>query len=74
VTSARLEVRAGGTPTPAQLAALGAAAAVLIESGRPAEEPLPAPYRSRWRRAGMVENTDVPPRIKDGGPGWEGVA
>jgi hypothetical protein len=73
--SARLEVLAGGTPTPAQLAALGAAAAVLIESGRPApQDPLPAAYRSRWRRAGMVENTEVPPRVKDGGPGWEGVA
>jgi hypothetical protein len=74
VSASRLEVRAGGTPTPAQLAALSAAAAALVEDGRHEDDPLPAAYRSRWRRAGMVENTQVPSRVKDGGPGWEGLA
>jgi hypothetical protein len=74
LTSARLEVRAGGTPTPAQLAALGAAAAVLIESGGPAGHPLPAAYRSRWRQAGIEESTQVPPRVEDRARGWGGVA
>jgi len=74
LTASRLEIRAGGAPAPAQLAALAAAAALVEAERAPAQDPLPAAYRSRWRRAGMVENTQVPSRIKDGGPGWEGVA
>jgi hypothetical protein len=51
--TARLVIRAGGEPDPARLAALAAAAASLIER-RPAPDPLPPAYRSRWRRAGIA--------------------
>jgi Acyl-CoA carboxylase epsilon subunit len=52
--TARLEVRAGGRPTPAELAALTAAVAAALDAVRgPAPDPLPPAYRSRWRRAGV---------------------
>jgi hypothetical protein len=56
VTAGRLEIRAGGTPTPAQLAATAAAVTALLEEERAREEePLPAAYRSHWRRAAILE-------------------
>jgi hypothetical protein len=69
----RIRVTAGGTPTAEQLAALTSALTALIEAeGALAEDPLPPVYRSRWRRAGMVEMTEVPPHAKDDGPAWGG--
>ncbi len=56
MSTARLVIRAGGEPAPAQLAALGAALAALLDGERaPAPDPLPAAYRSRWRRAAVAE-------------------
>ena len=70
-----LTIVGGGEASAQDLAALTAAITLLLEEerGEPGD-PLPAAYRSRWRRAGMVENTQVPSRVKDGGPGWEGLA
>ena len=69
----RIRVTAGGVPTAEQLAALTSALAALIrEEGTLAWDPLPAAYRSRWRRAGLVEMTEAPARAKDGGPVWGG--
>jgi hypothetical protein len=69
----RIRVTAGGVPTAEQLAALTSALTALIaEEGTPAPDPVPAAYRSRWRRAGMVEMTEAPARAKDGGPVWGG--
>ncbi len=74
MSAAALRVRAGGTPTAAQLAALAAAATALIEAERAAPaDPRPAAYRSRWRRAGMLENTEVPGGAKDDGAPWGGT-
>ena len=74
MTPASLRVRAGGTPTAAQLAALAAAATALVEAERAAPaDPRPAAYRSRWRRAGMLENTEVPGGAKDDGAPWGGT-
>ena len=79
----RLRVAAGGAPSPAELAALTAAVAGLLGGERAAPAvPTPAAYRSRpraayrsrWRRAALVELTDVPPRVKDTGPAWGGSA
>ena len=56
MTPARVVIRAGGEPGPAQLAALGAAVAALLDDERaPAPAPLPPAYRSRWRRAAIAE-------------------
>ncbi len=64
---------AGGVPTAEQLAALTSALTALIaEEGAPAEDGVPAAYRSLWRRAGMVEMTEAPPPARDGGPVWGG--
>jgi hypothetical protein len=35
---------------------------------------VPPVYRSRWRRAGVVEMNEVPPHPKDVGPTWGGRA
>lgn len=70
----RLEIAGGGTPTPQQAAALVASATVLVD-GRPAPaDPRPAAYRSRWRRAAMLELSEVPTGIKDNGAPWGGTA
>lgn len=72
--AARLEVAAGGVPSPEQLAALAAA---LFEATRPVAapaDPLPAAYRSRWRRAAMREMAQVPVGIKDNGSAWGNTA
>jgi hypothetical protein len=74
VSAGSLRVRAGGTPSAAQLAALAAAATAVIEAERVAPaDPRPAAYRSRWRRAGMLENTEVPGGAKDDGAPWGGA-
>ncbi len=74
MSAGSLRVRAGGTPTAAQLAALAAAATAVIEAERGAPaDPRPAAYRSRWRRAGMLENTEVPGGAKDDGAPWGGT-
>ncbi len=46
----------GGTPSPAELAAITAAAAALLdeEAARP-RDPTPRAYRSRWRAAAVRE-------------------
>ena len=74
MSAASVRVRAGGAPTPAQLAALTAALTAVIESetGAPAD-PRPAAYRSRWRRAAMLDNTEVPAGAKDDGAPWGGT-
>jgi len=69
--STPLRITAGGVPSPHQLAALTAALTTLVESERPAPaDPLPAAYRSRWRRAALVESSEVPLHVKDVGPPW----
>jgi hypothetical protein len=67
-------VLAGGDPGPARLAALAAAATALIEDERDAgpADPLPAAYRSRWRRAALIESSEVPAYLKDDGAAWAG--
>ncbi len=68
-----LRVTAGGTPSRLQLAALGAALTALVESEASAPaDPVPPAYRSRWRRAGLVESSEVPLHVKDAGPPWGG--
>jgi len=75
VSDARLRVRAGGTPAPAELAAMTAALTALVESERvAAADPTPVVYRSRWRRAGMLDNTEVPGGAKDDRAPWGGMA
>jgi hypothetical protein len=68
-----MEITAGGAPDPARMAALAAAVATLT-AGAQAPDPTPAAYRSRWRRAALLENTDVPVGIKDNGTPWGGTA
>ena len=66
-----LTVLAGGAPVPAQLAALGAALTALIEGERRAPvDPTPAVYRSRWRRAALIESSEVPMYLKDDTTPW----
>ena len=56
MSSAGLLIRAGGRPAPAQLAALTAAVAALLDDERAvAPDPLPPAYRSRWRQAAIGE-------------------
>jgi hypothetical protein len=56
VTSRALEVRAGGAPAPAELAAIAAAVAVVeAERSAAVTDALPPAYRSAWRRAGIHE-------------------
>jgi hypothetical protein len=73
VTDAGLTIVAGGRPAAAELAALTAALTALVEAERtvPAD-PTPAAYRSRWRRAALLETTEVPVNVKDLGPPWGG--
>ena len=67
-----LTIRAGGSPAPAQLAALVAAATAMIEEeGRAPADPRPAAYRSRWRRAALIESAEVPAHLKDDRTAWE---
>ena len=71
----RLEITGGGRPTPHQMAALTAAATVVLEGDRHAPaDPRPASYRSRWRRAAMLELSEIPTGIKDTGAPWGGTA
>lgn len=66
-----LRVRAGGEPGAEQMAALTAAMTALVESeATAAPDPLPAAYRSRWRRAAMIEASEVPSHVKHDGTPW----
>jgi hypothetical protein len=66
-----IAVLSGGAPGPAALAAMAAAAVAVVESeAGPPADPLPAAYRSRWRRAAMLEGADVPGNLKDDGAPW----
>jgi len=67
----RLRVLAGGAPAPAELAALSAALTTVIDEERAAPaDPTPAAYRSRWRRAALIESTDTPSNLKADSPPW----
>jgi hypothetical protein len=69
--TASLAVLSGGAPGPAALAALTAAALAVVESETAAPaDPLPPAYRSRWRRAAMLESADVPGNLKNDGAPW----
>ena len=66
-----LTILAGGVPPPADLAALAAAVTALVEGERRvAADPVPAAYRSRWRRAALIEASQVSDHLKDDGPAW----
>ena len=55
-----LTIEAGGTPSEHELAALGAALTALVEEERAAAPgPMPAAYRSAWRRAGVQDAVDA---------------
>lgn len=69
-----MEIVAGGAPAPAELAALAAAVRHAFSGGGPAPEVVPDAYRSRWRRAAMLEMTQLPTGIKDNGGPWGGMA
>ena len=73
--AAHIQITAGGTPDPAALAALVAGAhAVFGAAGPGSADERPEAYRSRWRRAALLENTEIPVGIKDNGPAWGGTA
>ena len=66
-----LTIRAGGVPAPAQLAGIAAAVTALIEGERGAPaDPTPAAYRSRWRRASLIESSEAPAYLKDDRAAW----
>jgi hypothetical protein len=66
-----IAVLSGGEPGPAALAAIAATAVAVVESeAGPPADPLPPAYRSRWRRAAMLESADVPGNLKDDGAPW----
>jgi hypothetical protein len=66
-----LTIAAGGVPTGAESAALAAALTALVEGERGAPvDPVPAAYRSRWRRAALIESSEVPLNLKDDGTAW----
>ena len=68
---AAITITAGGAPAPAALAALTAALTALIEQeSAVAPDPLPAAYRSRWRRAALLEGAEVPVHLKHDGTPW----
>ena len=74
MTPGALTVRAGGVPGPAELAALTAALTAVVEGERRAPaDPTPAVYRSRWRRAALIQSNEVPVQLKDDTTPW-GVA
>ncbi len=71
MTAAAITVTAGGAPGPATMAALAAAvAAVIEEESAVVADPLPGAYRSRWRRAALLEGTEVPAHLKHDGTPW----
>jgi hypothetical protein len=70
----RVEITAGGIPDAARMAALVAAVDTALRGVTPAAQPGPPAYRSRWRRAALLEGTQVPVGIKDGGAAWGGSA
>ena len=77
MSRSRLTVDAGGTPGGAESAALAAAVAALLDGERAptaAPDPLPAAYRSQWRRTAALEAVASMPHSKDTGPVWGGMA
>ena len=53
-------MEAGGAPSEHELAALVAALVALVEEERAAApDPVPAAYRSAWRRAGVDDAVDA---------------
>jgi hypothetical protein len=68
-----LRVSAGGRPSQGQLAALAAAVTALVEAERPVPaDAVPAAYRSRWRRAALVEAIAVPDDVNHDRTAWAG--
>jgi hypothetical protein len=65
-----LTIVAGGVPSAHQLAALTAALATVVEGERQPADPTPAAYRSRWRRAALIESSEVQGHLKDDGTAW----
>ncbi len=66
-----LTIRAGGAPSAGQLAALAAAVTAVIEGeGRAPADPRPAAYRSRWRRAALLDAVEVSGHMKADSPPW----
>lgn len=73
--ASRIEIITGGTPSAEQLAALGATITAVLQQDRGSEgDHRPSAYRSRWRRAAMLELSEVPMGIKDNGTPWGGTA
>jgi hypothetical protein len=71
VSAEALTILAGGVPSDVQVAALTAALTCLVEAeGVVTPDPTPRAYRSRWRRAGLLELSEVPVHVKDDGPPW----
>ena len=66
-----LTIVAGGVPSGAELASLAAAMTALLEGERAAPaDPRPVAYRSRWRRAALIEASEVPGNLKDDTAPW----
>jgi hypothetical protein len=70
--SAPLRILRGGDPGAERLTALAVAVTALVEGERPpaAADPAPAAYRSRWRRAALLEASEVPSHVKHDGRPW----
>lgn len=67
-----LTILSGGTPSAEALAALAGAVTALVDGERVAPaDPRPAAYRSRWRRAALIESAEVPAYLKDDRTAWE---
>ena len=66
-----LTISSGGVPTAEALAAAAAAVTALVEGERrgPAA-PTPPVYRSRWRRAALIEANEVSGHLKADSPPW----
>ena len=66
-----LTISSGGVPSAEALAALTAALTVLVEGERRASaDPTPAVYRSRWRRASLIESSEVSGHLKHDSAPW----
>ena len=67
-----LTIVGGGVPSGTELAALASAVTALVEGEQAAPaDPRPAAYRSRWRRAALIESAEVPSYLKDDRTAWE---
>lgn len=66
-----LTISSGGVPSAEALAALTAAVTALVEGERRAPaDATPAVYRSRWRRAALIEASEVSGHLKHDSPPW----